>query len=116
MQAFGIEIRKSGLVSNLYRDVDLVLSKAGIEHGGVSRELQMQTVAHALQEMLKPEKHFSICTIDNCISVTGIHIQGERYKVYSACHCISWRDMLPDFRQTLIAMILDDFRSILSGN
>lgn len=34
--------------------------------------------------------------------------------VAHALHCMHWNEMLPDFRKTIVAMILDDFRAILN--
>lgn len=114
LQTFGIEIRKIRDTTDLYADVDLVLANNSIPKGGVSKEVQSQAIAHAIQEMIKPDKFFSICTISECVAICGICISGERLAVYHACHCIHWRDMLPDFRQSIIAMLLDDFREILN--
>lgn len=108
MKAFGLELRKQGSFNNLYSDVDLVLQKSNF------MEVQRMTVAHSLQNMMKPDKWFCICAIDDCIKVCEVHVPSERYNVYRALHCVHWRDMLPDFRTTLIAYILDDFRSVLN--
>lgn len=116
MKAFGLEIRKSGSAKNLFDDVDRVLSKAGIPPMGVSAEMQLQTVAHALQKMITGQRYFDVCTIDKCREVANIVIPRERRLIYSACHCLNYDEMLPDFRQNLIAMVLDDFRAILMTN
>jgi hypothetical protein len=114
MQAFGIEIRKSNSLGNLYQDVDRTLANSGILPGqAISKNVQVQAVAHALQKMIRVENYFSVCTIDSCIDVAQIHVPKERYSVYRTAHCINWNDMTPDYRQILIAMVLDDFRSIL---
>lgn len=113
MQKFGIEIRKVGDTKNLYKDVDMILSKNGIEQNTVSDAMIAQTTAHALQKMLKADSHFSVCTIRDCAKLCSICIPQERQNVYSAAHCISWSDMLPDYRQLLVAMVLDDFRVVL---
>lgn len=113
MQTFGIEIRKVGDTKNLYRDVDLVLSRYGMSEQEVSDIAKIQTVAHALQNMMKVERHFSVCTIDRCAEVCQVCISTERKRIYSAAHCLNWSDMLPDYRQMLVAMILDDFRTVL---
>ena len=111
LQKFGIEIRKIGNIQTLYQDVDSIL-----DGEVVTRETQTQTqaIAHALQKMIQSDGHFSICTIDRCLDICKIRIPKERYNIYHACHCLDWREMLPDFRNKLIAMILDDFRSILN--
>lgn len=114
MKAFGIEIRKVGDVKGLFKEVDIVLSKAGITSSGITSDLQSQTVAHALQKMIKVGKWFDVCTINNCAEACNIHIPAERVKIYRAIHCIDWNEMLPDYRQTIIAMVLDDFRGILN--
>ena len=112
----GLEIRKKNTIGNLYADVDKTLLANGLKNGEVSVELQSQAVAHSLQKMLKPSSHFSICTIRECIEVSKIVIPQERMDVYHSIHCVHWSEMLQDFRQMIIAMVLDDFRSILNPN
>jgi hypothetical protein len=114
LRKFGLEIRKTGDVKNRYSDVDLVLHKAGIEKGGVSTTVQTQAIAHALQKMFSSDKHMDVCTIRECAKIAQIVISEERMEIYSSQHCTNWSEMLPDFRATLAAMILDDFRDILN--
>lgn len=108
MKVMGIEVRKANNLKSVFDDVDKVLSLKPIE------DVQQQAVAHALHNMLKADTYFSICTIDKCVKVSQVVIPQERYDIYSSCHCVHWRDMTEDFRQTLIAMVLDDFRSVLT--
>lgn len=114
MQAFGLELRKKGSISNLYSDVDSILRASGITRGEVNKNVQASAVAHALQKMLKTQSFFDVCTIRDCAQVCHAYISAPRMDVYKSIHCVSWNDMLPDFRQQVIAMILDDFRSILN--
>lgn len=109
---FGIEIRKIGNTKDLYSEVDLVLARndVGVQVGD---KTQKMTVAHSLHRMLQVNNHFDVCTIRNCAEVCQIVIPKERMSVYSAIHCINWNEMLPDYRQVIIAMVLDDFRPIL---
>ena len=113
IQKLGLEIRKIGNVQNLYSDVDMVLRNANVPSQGINLTVQQQTVAHSLQKMLNTERHCDVCTIRTCAELCQICISSERMKVYSAMHCVNWSDMLADFRQLLIAMILDDFRCVL---
>jgi hypothetical protein len=100
-------------VESLYKEVDLVLKKFEIGVS-VSQSVQTQTVAHALQKMFCSETHFDVCTIRSCAELCQIVIPKERMAVYSSIHCMRWSEMLPDYRQMIIAMVLDDFRSILN--
>jgi hypothetical protein len=113
MQKFGIEIRKIGNITNLYKDVDVVLGKYGMTSQTVSDEAKISTVAHSLQKMLQADKWFDVCTIDSCAKVCQICIPKERQNIYRAAHCVHWSEMLPDYRQMLVAMVLDDFRTVL---
>jgi hypothetical protein len=108
----GIEITRKGSTVDLYKHVDRVLS--GQTKGEVSISVKRSTVAHSLQKMMKPNSHFSVCTIRDCESITGTPISGERMKIYQAIHCVNWNDMDPDFRQQIVAMVLDDFRELLN--
>lgn len=114
MQKFGIEIRRSGTLSGLYKDVDSVLSQCGMADGGVSDTAKVATVAHSLQKMLNADSYFSACTITNCANVCQVCISRERMSVYNAAHCIQWNEMMPDYRMMLVAMVLDDFRAVLN--
>jgi len=113
MQKFGIEIRRTGDTRNLFADVDLCLKKHNIQPCSVSDQAKVATVAHALNKMIQADRHFSICCIDACMKVCNICISKERYDVYYALHCMNWNEMLPDYRQMIVAMVLDDFRSVL---
>ncbi len=113
VQKLGLEIRKIGNLSNLYNDVDLILKNYSVPTNGISVGIQAATVAHSLQKMLKVESHFSVCTIKNCSELCQVCIAKERMQVYQSIHCMNWNDMLPDYRQMIVAMVLDDFRSVL---
>ena len=112
-QKFGLEIRKIGDIKSLYQEVDLVLNKNQIKTG-ISASIQIQTTAHALQKMLSTENHFDICLIRNLSNLCQICIPQERMLVYSSIHCMHWCEMTQDYRQLITAMILDDFRGILT--
>lgn len=115
LQKLGIEVRKIGDVNSLYNEVDLILKKFDIQQG-ISASIQIQTVAHALQKMFDVEKYFDICIIRSCAELCNIVISKERLNVYQSIHCMHWNEMLPDYRQAIMAMVLDDFRLILNQN
>jgi hypothetical protein len=106
IQKFGLEIRKLGSMSDLYKEVDMVLSKPV--------DVCSMTVAHAIQKMLKPDGYCDVCTIKNMSEITGVIIPKERLNLYQTVHCMHWSDMLPDYSRAIMCMILDDFRSILN--
>ncbi len=112
MKKFGIEIRRANKIGGLYQDVDRVLG--GLPPGGVSREVQIQAVAHSLQQMLKAGHWLDICAIKDCRDISQVHISAERMQVYHSQHCVSWNEMTDEFRTMLVAMILDDFRGVLN--
>jgi hypothetical protein len=116
MKAFGLEIRKSNSLPSLYNDVDSILAAAGVRRGEVTEDIERQTVAHSLQNMMAPDKWLCICDIDKCIKVCGLFISQERYKIYSALHCVHWKNMEPSYRTLVMAMLLDDFREVLNSN
>lgn len=111
LSRFGIEIRKIGDKKSFFKDVDSILEASGMESKKVTGDIQVQATAHALQKMIDGN-HFSVCTIDNCRKMCGIVILKERQDIYDAIHCLNWNEMLPDFRQQVIAMVMDDFRSL----
>lgn len=114
IQKLGLEIRKLGSLNNLYKDVDMVLTNYGIKTGEINTTVQVNATAHSLQKMLSVDKYCDVCCIKECASLCQVCISAERMKVYSTQHCVYWKEMMPDFRQMLVAMILDDFRRVLN--
>lgn len=108
MQVFGLEIRKANSIQLLYENVDKVLAENNIN------DIKRMAIAHSLQKMLDSQKYFDVCTIKHCVDVLQVPIDAERIKIYQTQHCIYWSEMLPEFRQMLIAMVLDDFREVLA--
>ena len=104
---------QTGNVKNLYNDVDMVLRNNSVQPGAINANVQVATVAHALQKMLKTQRYFDVCTIDKCAELCQVCIPKERMLVYRTVHCVDWNEMLPDYRQLVVAMVLDDFRMVL---
>lgn len=111
MEIFNIQIRKVGNFSSLYKEIDGLLAKNKIISGEVGRSIQQQAVAHSLQNMFK-EKYFNVVTVQDCASLANIKISSQRKDVYRSQHCINWGDMTTDFKEVLIAMVMDDFREL----
>jgi len=111
---FGIEIRKKGQLSNIYRDVDEILKKNNIQNKSINRLVIKNGVAHALQHMICVQNYFSVCTINECVKLSQVSPSYERLALYQTQHCVHWNEMLPEFKEQLIAMVLDDFREVIT--
>lgn len=61
---------------------------------------QLTALKLALKKMFT-ENHFSICTIDSCLKLTGAIPNKEVYKIMHTVHCVNFKDMDEDFRQWL---------------
>jgi hypothetical protein len=117
IQRFGIELRTLNDTKSLFDSVDAVLSKTDSKSriGKVGDSAKIQTVAHALNKMLKTQNYFDVCTIDKCSELCQICISKERQAMYRSIHCMHWADMTNEYRQTVVAMVLDDFRTVLTN-
>jgi len=111
---FGIEIRKKGQLNNIYRDVNSILKKYDIPDKSINKLLIKNGVAHSLQHMICVQSFFDICTINKCSELSQIRPSFERHALYSSQHCVHWNEMLPEFKEQLIAMVLDDFREVIT--
>lgn len=116
IQKFGLEIRKTGNIDNLYKDVDAFLAKYKIPDKSVTGDLQRDAVGHALQKMFDSSRYLDVCTVKQCAEMCKIIIPKERMNIYQSNHCIHWNEMTEKFRNTVIAMILDDFRPVLQAH
>ena len=113
LQKFGIEIRRLDSVQDLYRDVDRTLRAAEIRAGEVSVQMKVHTTAHALQKLFQ-QSYFSSYDVKKIAELSGLIISVERVRMYEAVGTLNYNEMTPEYRQILIAMVLDDFRSVLN--
>jgi hypothetical protein len=112
-EMFGIELRRKGSITNLYGDITSVLAKAGVNGSIIPVEIQTASVAHSLQKMFA-STYFNICVVNDCAKLVKLRIPQERLNVYQTQHCVNWSEMLPEYKQVLVAMVLDDFREVLN--
>lgn len=108
VQKFGIELRKIGTVHAIYDDVDSILDGMSL------KEVQTDTIAHAMHKMLKVKEWLDVTTITECRDIAQVHIPKEHMQIYRAVHCMHWNEMTTEYRQTIVAMILNDFRTVLN--
>lgn len=59
---------------------------------------QLTALKLALKRMFQ-SSHFSICTIDSCLKLTGAIPNKEVYKIMHTVHCVDFKEMDADFRQ-----------------
>ena len=114
MQRFGIEIREASTMPSLYREVDCVLARNKVSDMHVGDDVKVQAVAHALQKMISSDRHFDIICVRNCAEITSVVIPKSRMDIYRSAHCMQYDQMTPQYRELLVAMILDDFRAVLN--
>jgi hypothetical protein len=65
-------------------------------------DFEQQAVMVALKKMFTGT-HFDICTVDNCLKITGAIPPRKDYDALHAIHCVHWADMPPDFRAAVFA-------------
>lgn len=66
----------------------------------MNKEFNPQLIALklALKKMFT-QSHFSICTIDSCLKLTGVIPNKDIYKIMHTVHCVDFKEMDEDFRQ-----------------
>ncbi len=69
-------------------------------------EFETEAVLTSLKDMFK-SSHFSICTVDKCLTLTNAIPNDRDYKALSAIHCVNWSEMNPKFRQTVFDKTLE---------
>ena len=72
-------------------------------------EFEKQAVAIALKKMFQGS-HFNICTVDQCLKITGAIPPSADYNALSALHCVHWSDMPASFRDEVFVKTLELFR------
>lgn len=110
---FAMDIRNPNAIVDLYEKVDKALAAFGVSSGGISDEAQAQTVAHSLHRLINENEYFADEVVYKCAKMANIVISQERENIYKSVRYIYWNQMDPKYRQLLVGMILDDFRSIL---
>jgi len=114
LKPFGLELRRIDSPRELFITVNSVLKKYDIPSKGVNATVQSAAIGHALHKMINSDSHFSVCMITQSASISKVVICKERMDIYSSIHCMNWSEMDKDFRQNIVAMILDDFSEVLN--
>lgn len=73
-------------------------------------DIDAAIIETALRKMLA-DNHFSICTLDNIIKMTGVKPDPEAYKRLHVLHCVHFNAMPP----TVIEALPDLIRRVLNG-
>lgn len=71
-------------------------------------EFEKQAVVIALKKMFQGS-HFDICTVDNCLKITGAIAPTADYNALRALHCVHWSDMPDGFRAQVFVKTLELF-------
>lgn len=66
--------------------------------------LQIEVIKTAVEEMFRKD-HFSICTIDACLKITGGVPDAKAYNMLRALHCVEFRSMSTRLRLELPRLI-----------
>ncbi len=72
--------------------------------------LQKIAAETALKKMLR-QGHFSICTIDEIVKMTGSVPDGRAYQILRLMHCVDFKDMPPEIHEQMPELL----RAVLSG-
>ena len=108
-----LNFTKDEEVKFLYDHVDDLLVKFMISKNNVTPQIKIDGVLNALRNLCK-RGFFDIGVVKDCAELLKINIPETRLLLYRTQHCIHWKDMEPQFKDALIAMILDDFRDALN--
>ncbi len=71
----------------------------------MANDFEQQAVMVALKNMFEGS-HFSICTVRDCLKITGAIPPQRDLDALAAIHCVNWADMAPDFRAAVFAKTL----------
>lgn len=66
--------------------------------------LQIEVIRTAVEEMFR-KGHFSICTIDQCLKITGGVPDRKAYDMLHALHCVEFKSMSPRLRLELPRLV-----------
>ncbi len=62
-------------------------------------------VAEAAINRLFTERHFSICSLDELIKLTGAQRGSDAYRLLRPLHCMDWADMTPELRERVPLLV-----------
>lgn len=73
-------------------------------------EFERLTVEAALKKMFEGS-HFSICTIDICLKITGCIPETRAYNALHALHCVHFSDMTQELRDMVFMQTMALFNN-----
>jgi hypothetical protein len=101
-------------VGVLLKATDSILKKYGKET--VPESIKGQ-VALSVIKTLSTGSHFSICNLDRLADMNGVTFSSEHHDFFQTLHCVDWKNIHPDTKEYMFALITDYFRgNIIMAN
>jgi len=72
-------------------------------------EFRQPAIQQAVESLFK-DRHFSICTLDRIIELTGNQVNHEIYMELHAFHCVHFSEMNPRVKQLLEQKVVECLR------
>ena len=70
-------------------------------------EIAQRAIKSALNKMFEdPNGFFSICTVDNCMQVSGA-VPGPKYNILRLYHCVRFAKMTPQQAEDVFRLTLE---------
>jgi len=73
-------------------------------------EFHRQAAITALRVMFEGS-HFSICTVDKCMKLSGCIANPKDYQALHALHCVDFAEMTQELRQMVLAKTMQIFEN-----
>lgn len=99
-------------VSKLLAHADAVLDKYGDRHT-VPEKIRGQATLSSMKDFLSMDGYrssFSSCKIRELAKLNDVNISSEHWDLFSTLHCVDWKDIHPDTREYVTALLFDYFR------
>lgn len=68
-------------------------------------QFQREAFKHGVRELLKPDGFFSVSRFNQLAAMAGVYISRQDQLYFDAIHCVHYRDMTREFKESLVQQI-----------
>ena len=94
-------------VGALLKATDAILKKYGRE---TVPEKIKGLATLSIIKTLSTGSHFSICNLTELAKMNGVTFSSEHYDFFHSLHCVDWKNIHPETKEYMFALIADYFR------
>lgn len=99
-------------VSQFLAQANEVLKKYG-NNGYVPEKIKGQATLSSMKRFMEGD-YLDVCAVRHMAKLNEVSVSTEHMDLFQSLHCVNWRDIHPDTREYVAALLVNYFKGSIS--